>query len=133
MKILKDFKDFILRGNVVDLAIAVVIGASFGAIVTAFVKDIITPIIGIFGSFSFPDYYFTINHSKFLIGDFVNTVISFIIIAAVIFFLVVQPLNVFLTRMKKEAAPTTRVCPYCKSSIAIDATRCAYCTSVLEA
>jgi large conductance mechanosensitive channel len=123
MNLLKDFRDFILRGNVLDLAIAVIIGAAFGAIITALVKDILTPIIGIFGKFSFPDLTLTVRGSKFLIGDFINTVISFLIIALVLFFLVVRP----LARFNKA----TRKCPHCKSSISSDATRCAYCTSTL--
>jgi len=134
MKALADFKTFILRGNVVDLAVAVVIGAAFSGIVTALVKDIITPIIGIFfnpKNNSFASMYFTINGSQFLIGDFINAVVSFLIIAAVIFFLVVRPINYLMSRRKTElpADPTTRDCPYCLSSIPVKATRCAFCTA----
>ena len=134
---MKGFRDFILRGNVVDLAIAVVIGAAFGAIVTAFVKDLITPLIAaIGGQPDFSGIYFTINNSKFMIGDFINSVISFLIIAAVIYFLVVRPVNKLMARFKPEVAPapeTTRECPYCTSKISKAATRCPFCTAQVEA
>ncbi|GAC1433897.1 MAG: large conductance mechanosensitive channel protein MscL [Chloroflexota bacterium] len=130
----REFRDFILRGNVVDLAIAVVIGAAFGTIVTAFVKDLITPLIAaIGGKPDFSALYFTINNSRFLLGDFINAVISFLIIAAVIFFFVVKPVNSLMARFRPspaEPAPTA-TCIYCKSSIPVDATRCAFCTSDL--
>ena len=132
MKVLNDFKTFILRGNVVDLAIGIIIGVAFGAVVTALVADLITPLIGIFGKVNFPDLSFTINGSKFLIGQFINAVISFLILAFVVFFFVVRPVNALTARSKVTEEPaivTTRDCPYCKSSIAIDATRCPYCTS----
>ena len=132
MKALNDFKAFILRGNVVDLAIAVVIGAAFGTIVTALVKDLITPLIAaIGGQPDFGGIYFTIHTSKFLIGDFINAVVSFLIIAAVVFFFVVRPINALMARRKTELPvdPTTRDCPFCLSSIPIKATRCAFCTS----
>jgi large conductance mechanosensitive channel len=132
---MKGFRDFILRGNVVDLAIAVVIGAAFGNIVTALVKDFITPLIGIFGKFSFPDAKFTINGSDFAYGDFVNTVISFLIIAAVVYFLVVLPVSKLMERLKKApppADPTTRDCPHCFNQISLKATRCGFCTSQVE-
>ena len=135
MKLLNDFKTFILRGNVVDLAIGIIIGAAFGAVVAALVADVITPLIGIFGKVNFPDLSFTINGSKFLIGQFINAVISFLILAFVVFFFVVRPVNALMARSKvteeteEPATVTTRACPYCKSSIAIDATRCPYCTS----
>lgn len=129
---LNEFKAFILRGNVVDLAIAVVIGAAFSGIVTALVKDLVTPLIAAMGGQ--PDFSaltFTINKSKFLYGDFINTLISFLIIAAVIFFLVIKPLNMLMARRKQELPPdpTTRECPYCLSEIPIKATRCAFCTA----
>lgn len=137
MKSLMDeFKAFLLRGNVVDLAVAVVIGAAFGAVVAALVKDLITPLIAaIGGAPNFENIAFTVNKSTFLIGDFINVVISFIILAAVIFFLVVKPIN-FLMAHKKEQAPglpTTRECPYCISEIPIGATRCAFCTQEVPA
>ncbi len=132
--LLKEFRAFILRGNVVDLAVGIVIGAAFGGIVNSFVKDLITPLIGIFGGFNFPGLSFTINRSTFLIGDFINVVISFIILAFVIFFFVVKPVNALMVRYKPkeaEAPPATRDCPYCLNSVPLKATRCGYCTSVL--
>ncbi|HEX8732707.1 MAG TPA: large conductance mechanosensitive channel protein MscL [Ktedonobacterales bacterium] len=135
-KILDEFKAFILRGNVIDLAIAVVIGAAFGAVVTALVKDILTPLIAaIAAQPDFSNLTFTINHSKFLYGDFINAVISFIILAAVIFFFVVKPINFLMSRRKQELPPdpTTRDCPYCLSAIPIAATRCAFCTQEVPA
>ncbi len=136
MKAMNEFKEFILRGNVVDLAIAVVIGAAFGTIVQALVKDLITPLIAaIGGKPDFSALYFTINNSKFLWGDFINAVVSFLIIAAVVFFLVVRPLNALLARAKKGPEPVTTAkdCPYCLSSIPIAATKCAFCTADLPA
>ncbi len=134
---MKGFRDFILRGNVVDLAVAVVIGGAFGAIVTALVKDLITPLIAaIGGQPDFGGIYFTVNNSKFMIGDFLNSIISFLIIALVIYFLVVLPVNSLMQRFKpkKEAEPeTTRDCPYCLSKIPKLATRCSECTSQVEA
>ncbi len=129
---LNEFKAFILRGNVVDLAIAVVIGAAFSGIVTALVKDLITPLIAaIGGQPNFSAISFTINNSHFLIGDFINSVVSFLIIASVIFFLVIKPLNLLMARRKHALPPdpTTRECPYCLSEIPLKATRCAFCTS----
>jgi large conductance mechanosensitive channel len=135
MKMLKEFKTFILRGNVVDLAVGIVIGAAFGAVVTALVKDLITPLVGILGKFDFSALHFVVNKSNFLIGDFLNAVVSFVILAAVIFFFVVRPVNTLVSRNKKEvtaAEPTTKQCSYCASEIAIVATRCPFCTSVLS-
>ncbi len=129
----REFKQFILRGNVVDLAVAVVIGAAFGAVVTAFIADIITPLIAaIFGKPSFAGLSFTINHSTFLYGDFINAIFTFVTIAAAIFFFVVKPLNVLEARRAAGApteSPTTRACPECLSEIPIAAKRCAFCTS----
>src|SRR5260370_35535326 len=106
---MKGFRDFILRGNVVDLAIAVVIGVAFSGVVTAFVKDLITPLIAaIGGQPDFSQIYFTINNSKFMIGDFVNTIISFVIIAAVVYFFVVIPVNELMKRYKPQAPQITR-------------------------
>jgi large conductance mechanosensitive channel len=132
---MKGFRDFILRGNVVDLAIAVVVGAAFSGIVTALVKDLITPLIGIFGGFSFPNWTFTINKSVFAIGDFINSILSFLIIAAVVYFLVVLPINELMKRVHREKAadPTTRECPHCYNAISIKATRCGFCTSEVTA
>lgn len=130
---LRDFKEFLLRGNVVDLAVAVVVGAAFGAVVTALVKDLITPLIAaIGGQPDFSSLSFTINKSHFLYGDFINAIISFLIIAAVIFFFVVVPLNAFFERSQRRATtpdPTTRKCPECLSEIPMEARRCAFCTA----
>ncbi len=131
------FKAFLLRGNVVDLAVAVVIGAAFGAVVQALVKDIITPIVGIFGGMpDFSAWAFTINGSKFMIGDFINAVLSFVVLATIIYFLVVLPTEKLMARFK-GAPPvepvTTRECPYCLSKIPKAATKCAYCTSEVPA
>jgi large conductance mechanosensitive channel len=131
MKWMEEFREFILRGNVVDLAIAVVIGAAFGAVVTAFVEDLITPLIAaIGGQPDFGGLKFTINNSQFMYGHFLNAAISFLIIAAVIFFFVVKPLNALMARRKTEKPVdvTTRDCPYCMSSIPIGASVCAFCT-----
>jgi large conductance mechanosensitive channel len=131
MKAANDFKAFILRGNVVDLAVGIIIGAAFGTVVAAFVKDLITPLIAAIGGK--PDFAalgFTINHSRFLLGDFINAVVSFLIIAAVVFFFVVRPVNALMNRRKTEMPvdPMTRECPYCLSSIPVGASRCAFCT-----
>jgi len=127
------FQKFLLRGNVVDLAVAVVIGAAFGAMVQALVKDIITPIIAAFGGQpDFSAWYFTINGSRFLIGDFINSVVAFLILAAIVYFLVVLPVEKLMERYKGEppiVPVTTRDCPYCLSKIPSAATRCAFCTS----
>jgi large conductance mechanosensitive channel len=133
MKIdIKGFRDFILRGNVVDLAIAVVIGAAFAAVVTALVSDFVTPLIGaIFGGKgAFGDLSFTLHHSKFLYGDFINKVIIFVVVAAIIYFLVVVPVGKLMARFlpaPPEPAPT-KECHECLSSIPVAATRCAFCT-----
>ena len=132
MTLLKDFKAFLLRGNVVDLAVAVVVGSAFVALVNAFVADILTPIIAaIFGKPDFSQLDFTINDSRFLYGDFINYVIAFISIAAVVFFFVVVPVNALLARSRKEPPddPTVRKCPECLSEIPAEAHRCSYCTS----
>jgi large conductance mechanosensitive channel len=132
---LKGFKDFILRGNVLDLAVAVVIGAAFGAVVTALVKDLITPLIAaIVGKPDFSAIQFTINGSKFLIGDFINAVVSFLMIAAAVYFFVIVPVNAVMARIRRGGTPpdpTTKVCPECLSTIPIGAKRCAFCTTGL--
>ena len=135
MSALRDFKTFILRGNVVDLAVGIVIGAAFGTVVSALVSGFITPLVGIPGRADFSAFSFTINHSVFRYGDFINKVISFLIIAAVVFFLIVRPVNTLMARRKTElpADPTTRECPYCLSSIPVKATRCAFCTQEVPA
>jgi len=132
MNMLRGFKAFLLRGNVVDLAIAVVIGVAFGVVITAFVKDLITPLIAALGGKpDFASLYFTINKSRFLYGDFFNALIAFVIIAAVIYFFVVVPYTALIERSRKEppADPTTKKCPECMSEIPKDARRCAFCTS----
>ncbi len=134
---LKGFKQFILRGNVIDLAIAVVIGAAFGAVVAAFVKDLLTPLIAaIAGKPDFSAFYFDINGSRFLYGDFVNTIVSFLLIAAAVYFFVVVPMNAIIARQRRGEAPpdpTTKRCPECLSEIPIAARRCAFCTSPVSA
>jgi large conductance mechanosensitive channel len=128
---LKDFRQFLLRGNLVDLAIAVVVGAAFGAVVTALVKDLVTPLIAaVGGQPDFSDLDFTINGSRFAYGDFLNTLISFVVIAAVVFFLVIRPMNLLLDRMRTEppVEEHTRECPACLSQIPRAARRCAFCT-----
>ncbi len=129
---IKEFRDFVLRGNVVELAVAVVIGAAFGAVVTSMVENLITPLIGAVGGK--PDFgalCFTINGSKFGYGEFINALLSFLIVAAVIFFLVVRPLNKLMEKLKpgKPVDNPTRACPHCVSDIPVQATRCAFCTS----
>jgi large conductance mechanosensitive channel len=125
------FKKFLLRGNVVDLAIAVVIGAAFAAVVTAFTADLLTPIIAaLAGKADFSQLSFTIHHSQFRYGDFINAVIGFVIVAAVIYFFVLVPINHLMDRYKPapdEPTPT-RDCPHCISSIPQSASVCAYCT-----
>ena len=131
---LNDFQKFILRGNVMDLAIGIVIGAAFTAVVNAFVADLVTPLIGVFGKFDFSAYVLTVNKSTFHIGAFINAVISFLLVSLVVFLFVVKPVNVLMAlhKTKKPEAPTTRECSYCLSSVPIKATKCAYCTSVLS-
>jgi large conductance mechanosensitive channel len=129
---LHEFKQFLLRGNVVDLAVAVVIGAAFGAVVTSMVEGLITPLIAaVGGQPDFASLDFTINDSRFLYGAFLNALISFLVIAAVVFFLVVKPINMLIQRAHQEPTPdpTTRRCPACLSEIPIAARRCAFCTS----
>jgi large conductance mechanosensitive channel len=130
---MKGFRDFILRGNVVDLAVGVMIGAAFNGLVTALVKDILTPIIAaIFQQPDFSGLTFTINGSQFLYGDFLNAIVSFLIIAIAIYFFVVLPVNKLMARFKGPAAPmTTKQCPECMSSIPVGAKKCAFCTSAV--
>ena len=130
---LRGFKQFMMRGNVIDLAVAVVIGAAFGAVVTALVKDLITPLIAaIVGKPDFSAIVFEVNGSKFMIGDFINALVSFLLIAAAIYFFVVLPVNALTARMRRGEAPpdpTTKKCPECLSEVPIAARRCAFCTS----
>ena len=133
---LKGFKEFVLRGNVLDLAIAVVIGGAFSAVVAALVKDLFTPLIGaIVGKPDFSSLVLTINGSQFLIGDFLNAVISFLLIAAAVYFFVVAPMNALIARRRRGEAPadpTTKKCPECLSEVPIAARRCAFCTSPMS-
>lgn len=131
----KGFKEFLLRGNVVDLAVAVVIGGAFGAVVAALVKDLLTPLIAaVVGKPDFSAIEFTINGSKFPIGDFINAVVAFLLIAVAIYFFVVMPMNTLMARRRSGAAPpdpTTKKCPECLSEVPIAARRCAFCTQPL--
>ncbi len=131
------FKQFLLRGNVVDLAVGVVIGAAFGSVVTAFTKDLLTPLIAaVAGKPDFSAIQFTVHNSKFLPGDFVNTIISFLIIATAVYYLVVLPMNALVARFNKlppPPPPSTKKCPECLSDVAIGAKRCAFCTSQIPA
>jgi large conductance mechanosensitive channel len=132
---MKGFKEFLLRGNVLDLAVAVVIGAAFTAVVTALVKDLLTPIVGaIIGKPDFSALVVDVNGSKLLVGDFLNAVIAFVMMAAAVYFFVVLPVNTIVARMRRGEAPsdpTTKKCPECLSEVAIAARRCAFCTSPL--
>jgi large conductance mechanosensitive channel len=132
MSLLDEFKGFITKGNVIDMAVGVVIGLAFNALIQAFVADIITPLIGVFLKVNFSGYTVSFNGSTFLVGDLVNKAISFLIIAAVVFFLIVKPIMAMDARRKakvKAAPPTTRECPACLSQIPLKARRCMYCTS----
>ena len=131
---LKDFKAFLLRGNVVDLAVAVVVGGAFGVVVTSLVKNMITPILGMFGGTDFSGIDIEINDSTFFVGAFLNDVIAFVTIAAAIFIFVVKPVNALMARRKTEpdVESTTRECPECLSSIPVGARRCAFCTAVVK-
>lgn len=128
---LSGFKQFILRGNVVDMAVGVVIGAAFASVVGAFTKDLLTPLIAaIVGKPDFSAISFTINHSVFALGDFINALVAFLLVAAAVYFFVVTPINALVSRMRKAPAPvdpTTKKCPECLSEIPIDARRCAHC------
>ena len=129
---MKDFKQFLLRSNVVDLAVGIVIGAAFGALVAALVADLITPIIAaILGKPDFSNLTFTINGSVFRYGHFINALIAFASIAVAVFFFVVKPVNALMARRRTELPPDplTRECPECKSSIPVGARRCAFCTA----
>lgn len=129
---LKGFRDFVLRGNVVDLAVGVVIGAAFGGVVTAFVKDLLTPLIAaIAGKPDFGGFAFEVNGAKFLYGDFLNAFISFVLVAAAVYYFVVLPVNALMLKFHKEPPAATKICPECKSAIAVDARKCAFCTSVI--
>ena len=132
---LKGFKEFLFRGNVIDLAVAVVIGAAFGAVVTALVKDLLTPLIAaLVGKPDFSALTFEVNGSRFLYGEFINAVISFVLVGAAIYFFIIVPMKAITSRLSKPAAPpapTTRACPECLMEIPIQARRCGHCTTVL--
>ncbi len=132
---IKEFKQFLLRGNVVDLAVGVVIGGAFGTVVTSLVSDILTPLIAAIAKV--PDFgglYFTLNESQFMYGKFLNAVIAFVLVAGAIFFFVVKPMNVLISRSRKEppADPTTKKCGECLSEIPISAKRCAHCAQTVN-
>jgi large conductance mechanosensitive channel len=131
---LQGFKNFILKGNVVDMAVGVVIGVAFGNVVSAFVKDLVTPLIGAFGGTpDFSSLFFAVHGSKFMIGEFINSLISFLAIAAVIYFAVVMPMSTILEKMQsgKSEDPTEKTCPECLSLIPMKAKRCKYCTAAV--
>ena len=132
---LKGFREFVLRGNILDLAVAVVMGSAFGAVVTAMVRDLLTPLIAaVVGKPDFSAIALTINGSRFLIGDFINSVVSFVLIAAAVYFFVVLPVNTLMARIRRgEATPdeTTKQCGECLSDVPLGAKRCAYCTSAI--
>jgi large conductance mechanosensitive channel len=135
MQLVTEFKQFLLRGNVVDLAVAFVLGVAFAAVVTSLVEDLITPIIAmIFGEPSLSSLDFTINDAVFRYGAFLDSVFTFVTIAAAIFFFVVIPVNALLIRARSEppADPTTKKCPECINEIAIEATRCGFCAIELK-
>jgi large conductance mechanosensitive channel len=134
MGILKEFRAFLFRGNIVELAVAFVIGLAFVALVNALVADLITPIIAaIIGKPDFGALTFTIHKSVFRYGDFINAVITFVAVAAAVFFFVVKPMELITTRLRKDEAPTTRECPECLSVIPVAARRCSHCTSEVAA
>jgi large conductance mechanosensitive channel len=125
----KGFREFITRGNLLELAVAVIIGTAFTAVVTAIVKDLITPLIGaIWKQPNFSTLTFTIHGSKFLYGDFINALLAFVIIAAVVYFLIVLPMAKLIMRLERNKEATERDCPECLSTIPLSATRCKYCT-----
>ena len=129
---LKGFKQFLLRGNVLDLAVAVVIGTAFGAVVTALVKDLLMPIVGaIGGQPDFSALQFTVNGSRFLIGDFINAIVAFLMIAAAVYFAVIVPVNTIEARRRRGEDPTTKKCPECLSEVPVAARRCAFCAQPL--
>lgn len=132
---LKEFKKFLLRGNVVDLAVGVVIGAAFGTVVSALVSDLITPLIAAIARVpDFSGIAFTIHGSKFMIGHFINALVSFVLVASAVFFFVVEPMNLLIARSRKEAPadPTTKKCKECLSEIPKEAKRCAHCAELTE-
>ena len=135
-KLRADFTKFLLRGNVVDLAVGVVIGAAFSTVISSVVKDLITPLIGIIRRRDYAELHFTVRGSTFNYGDLINSVISFFLVALILFFFVILPINAMVARQRKSATtadPTTKKCPECLSEVPIAARRCAFCASVIEA
>lgn len=135
MSLVSEFRDFVVKGNVLDLAVAFIMGTAFSAVITALVTDIITPIIGIPGAVNFAAITYTVHGSTFMIGAFINAVIAFLSIAVAIFFFVIKPVSKAQNKLKKPqmpGEPTTKECPYCLSTIPIKAARCAFCTSRLK-
>jgi large conductance mechanosensitive channel len=134
--VLSGFRQFILRGNVLDLAVAVVMGAAFGNVVTALVKDLLTPLIAaIVGKPDFSAITFTVNGSLFAIGDFLNVLLSFLLIATAVYFFVILPVNALMARMRRGETPpdpTTKTCPECLSVVPVAARRCAFCTTAMK-
>lgn len=131
---LQEFKQFLLRGNVVDLAVGVVVGAAFGTVVSALVKDILTPLISAIAKApDFSHLSLTIHGSTILYGEFLNALISFLLVASAVFFVVIKPMNLLIARTQKAATaqPTTKTCPECESTIPLTARRCAQCTQVV--
>ena len=135
MGMVKEFKEFIMRGNVMDMAVGVIVGGAFGAIVTSLVDDVIGPVIGmICGGIDFSGLSVTVGSANLMIGNFIQAVINFLIVAACLF-AVIKAVNKATSKLKKPeapAAPTTKVCPYCKSEINIEATKCAFCGSEVK-
>lgn len=132
---LKEFKQFVLRGNVVDLAVGVVIGVAFAGVITALVSDLLTPFIGAIAKVpDFSGLSFTVNGSKFMYGHFLNTLISFLLVALAIFIFVIKPINILISRSHKEppADPEVKKCPECLSEIPIKARRCSHCAQVIS-
>jgi large conductance mechanosensitive channel len=132
---MKGFSQFLLRGNVVDMAMGVIVGAAFGTVLAALVKDLLTPwLAAIAGKPDFSGFFFSVHGSRFLYGDFINSVVSFVIVAAVVYYFVVLPMNVVVARVRREppADPTTRECPERLSQIPIKARRCASCTAAVS-
>ncbi|NNM84063.1 large conductance mechanosensitive channel protein MscL [Candidatus Parcubacteria bacterium] len=131
---LREFKQFLLRGNVVDLAVGVVVGAAFGTLVTALVADFLTPLIAAIAKVpDFSGLSFTLNGSRFMYGHLINALISFILVAGAVFFFVVKPMNILIARSRKETSTdsTTKKCPECASEIPLDAKRCKFCTQIV--
>jgi len=132
---MKGFRAFLFRGNVIDLAVAVVIGAAFGAVVAALVKDLLTPLIAaIVGKPDFSALYFEINGSRFLYGEFFNALLAFVLVSAAVYYVVVLPMGMYMERRRRGELkePTTMQCPECLSDIPIGARRCSQCTSVIS-